>query len=52
VCGVHLSKIVDHKAARWQAGGALLRFGHHHLAELVKVHGTAAVFVQLFNDTV
>ena len=26
--------------------------GHHHLAELVKVHGAGTVLVQLLDDTV
>jgi hypothetical protein len=30
----------------------LLRRAHHHLAELVEVHGAAAVLVQLLNDAV
>merc|ERR1711917_96405 len=30
----------------------LFRLSHHHLAELVKVHGAAAVLVQLLNDAV
>ena len=28
----------------------LLRFCHHHLAELVKVHGSGPVLVQLLDD--
>ena len=30
----------------------LLRRAHHHLAELVKVHGAAAVLVELLDDAV
>ena len=28
----------------------VLRLGHHHLAELVEVHGAGAVLVQLLQD--
>ena len=29
-----------------------LRLGHHHLAELVKVHGSGSVLVQLVDDSI
>ena len=34
----------------WLVLSILLRLGHHHLAELVKVHGAGAVFVELLQD--
>ena len=30
----------------------LLRCAHHHLAELIKVHGAATILIQLLNDPV
>ena len=34
----------------WFIIWTLLRLGHHHLAELVEVHGAGAVLVQLLED--
>ena len=30
----------------------VLRLGHHHLTELIKVHGPGAVLIQLLNDAI
>ena len=34
----------------WFLIWTLLRLGHHHLAELVKVHGAGAVLIKLLKD--
>ena len=34
----------------WFLIWTLLRLGHHHLAELVKVHGARAVLIELLKD--
>ena len=31
---------------------SLLWFGHHHLAELIKVHGSASILVQFLDDSI
>merc|ERR1719384_1952856 len=36
---------------RWFLVVAGFRLGHHHLAELIKVHGSGAVLVQFLNDS-
>ena len=29
-----------------------LRIAHHHLAELIKVHGARTILIQFFNDSI
>jgi hypothetical protein len=43
---------LDSKNLKKALRALLLRRAHHHLAELVEVHGAAAVLVQLLNDAV
>ena len=39
------------RVLRWSLTD-LLRLGHHHLTEFIKVHGPGAILIQLLNDAI